>query len=61
MTLSGYRWIGVSGLALFVLLILSWQIVSGGGFGAPEADRSDATILDWYTDSETRCGTCSGR
>jgi hypothetical protein len=51
MTLSGYRWVGLSGLALFVLLILSWQIVSGGGFGAPEADRSDATILDWYTDS----------
>ena len=45
------RWVGVAGLALVVLFILSWQVASGGGLGAPEADRSDATILDWYTDS----------
>lgn len=51
MTLSGYRWVGVSGLALVALLILSWQVASGGGLGAPEADKSDATILGWYTDS----------
>lgn len=45
------RWVGVAGLVLVALLVLSFLIASGGHFGAPEADRSDATILDWYTDS----------
>jgi len=45
------RWIGVAGLLLPALLILSFVIVSGGQLGAPEANRSDATILDWYADS----------
>ncbi|MGH3136438.1 MAG: hypothetical protein ACRDPV_08095 [Gaiellaceae bacterium] len=45
------RWVGVAGLLLVALLILSFAIVSGDGLGAPEANRSDATILDWYTDS----------
>ena len=45
------RWVGVAGLLLTALLILSFAIASGGQLGAPEANRSDATILDWYTDS----------
>ena len=49
--MSAPRWVGASGLLLVVLLICSFVVYSGGGFGAPEADRSDATILDWYTDS----------
>ena len=49
--MSTARWVGVAGLVLVALLILSFVIVSGGQLGAPEANRSDATILDWYTDS----------
>ena len=50
--MSDSRWVGVAGLLLVVLLILSFVVISsGGGLGAPEADRSDATILEWYTDS----------
>ena len=45
------RWVGVAGLLLVGLLVVSFAIVSGGQLGAPEANRSDATILDWYTDS----------
>ena len=45
------RQVGVAGLLLVGLTILSFVVTSGGHFGAPEADRSDATILDWYTDS----------
>ncbi len=45
------RWVGAAGIALTALLILSFAIVSGGQLGAPEANRSDATILEWYTDS----------
>jgi hypothetical protein len=45
------RWVGVAGLLVPALLIASFVIVSGGGLGAPEANRSDATILDWYGDS----------
>jgi len=44
------RWVGVAGLLVAALLILSF-LVAAGPFGAPEANRSDATILDWYTDS----------
>jgi len=44
-------WVGVAGLLVPALLILSFAIVSGGELGAPEADKSDATILAWYTDS----------
>ena len=53
MTESGTssRWVGVAGLLVTVWLVLSFVIVSGGQLGAPEANRSDATILDWYTDS----------
>ena len=54
--MSTARWVGVAGLLLVGLLILSFVIYSGGKLGAPEADRSDATILDWYTDSGNRCG-----
>lgn len=49
--MSGSRWVGTAGLFLVALLISSFAIVSGGQFGAPEANRSDATILAWYTDS----------
>jgi len=45
------RLVGVAGFLLTGLLVLSFVIVSGGKLGAPEANRSDATILDWYTDS----------
>jgi hypothetical protein len=44
------RWVGVAGALVPVLLVLSSVLVTGGG-GAPEADRSDATILEWYSDS----------
>jgi hypothetical protein len=40
------RWVGAAGLVFFVLDVLSFAIAS-----APEANESDATILDWYTDS----------
>jgi hypothetical protein len=45
------RSVGVAGLAVTALLILSFAVVSGGAFGAPEANRSDATIVEWYTDA----------
>jgi hypothetical protein len=40
------RSVGISGLAFVVLLILAFPIGT-----APEADASDAKILDYYTDS----------
>jgi hypothetical protein len=44
----GYRWVGVAGVVVAALLIGSFAIVFPG---APEADRSNETILDWYDDS----------
>lgn len=44
---ASYRWVGVAGLVLVASLILSFLIP----FGAPEAIRDDATILDWYSNA----------
>jgi hypothetical protein len=42
------RWIGVAGLVAAALDILSFAILFPG---APEANRGDTTIVDWYADS----------
>src|SRR5262245_66685827 len=47
--MTAARWVGIAGVAFCVLLVASLLIVN-----PPEADRSDATILDYYADSGNR-------
>ncbi len=43
----GNRWVGIAGLVLVLSFVVSFFV----GGRAPEAIRSDETILDWYSDS----------
>jgi hypothetical protein len=45
--MTSSRWVGVAGLVLVLSFVMSFLV---GGI-APEAIRSDETILDWYSDS----------
>jgi hypothetical protein len=44
--IGSFRWIGVSGLTHVGLLIVAFIVGK-----APEAEKSDSTILEYYTDS----------
>src|SRR5262245_45345112 len=48
-TWLGARWVGLSGLVFCALVVASLVLVN-----PPEADQSDAAILDYYTDSASR-------
>lgn len=53
---SERRWVGAAGLVVCAGAIVSFLVA----FGAPEAIRSDETILDWYLDSTNQLRSIVG-